>query len=245
MNINEILQNAKHLNTKIEQLNSKSAEARGFVNSEIGRIRTIVNRLKEQGYHLNFSEENGIISDEFLKEFKELYLKVVGEITDSITATTMLVEAIENRDYDKIQEITGKDVRKVNYRLSLGSLEELQEAEKRVNTSAITGIVNNAELNILEDKQADASQFQAISDEISYESDSVDYEDADDLYVEDDSAVSVEDVKPVEQKTVSDINFSFSFDDLDEVEEETVVENDEDSSEFDFKKSLSNYFGGN
>lgn len=229
-NVDALLEKIKENNKKATELNRQNDLNRGYAKSKIEDIRKKVAELEELGWktHLEFDELT--INAESIKKFEEVYKKIVSEFAKKYDEQSKLIDAVESKDYDKIKELTGQDVRKVDYSIDVDLDSLKDDFEEAVAKAKTEGISISRELDQADFSLGEKDIEEDVVGSDVVESDEVLEDDSDDV-LEDDSDDFILDDEDDEDYFVDDENDSDDLEDFGGEDDEEEDDEDDSSSE--------------
>lgn len=230
-NVEVLLEKIKENNKKATELNRQNDLNRGYAKSKIEDIRKKVAELEELGWktHLEFDELT--IDADSIKKFEEVYKKIVSEFAKKYDEQSKLIDAVESKDYDKIKELTGQDVRKVDYSIDVDLDSLKDDFEEAVAKAKTEGISISREL----DKADFSLEAEDVEDEVESNDIELDGNESDEVLeddfeldneVDDDSNEDSEDDSDEDSEDDSDDFILDDYDDEDYFVDDSDVEDD-------------------
>ena len=138
MSVEETLARLESLNAKAVQHNKREAEINGSKKARIQNILQEVKVLNSLGYSLNMELASETeFTSESIQAFKNLLAEVMSQKEAEANRLEAFFEAVENKDYDKIKELTGEDVSTVSYDVEIADSKSVKETAKEVSAQML------------------------------------------------------------------------------------------------------------
>ena len=138
MSVEETLARLESLNAKAVQHNKREAEINGSKKARIQNILQEVKVLNSLGYSLNMELASETeFTSESIQAFKDLLAEVMSQKEAEANRLESFFEAVENKDYDKIKELTGEDVSTVSYDVEIADSKSVKETAKEVSAQML------------------------------------------------------------------------------------------------------------
>lgn len=125
---NTLLKRIVDLNEQARKVNKRQQEERGFAKATIDQIANLVKSLQEKGYEVLFEiNSDGVsLTQESVDSIKNLCQTIYKDSAEKADRLEKLLTAVESKDYDTIQKLTGEDLRVIDYNLEFESVEQLK-----------------------------------------------------------------------------------------------------------------------
>ena len=128
--VKSLLERLNKINKDVERVNQVAVQNKGFKKAQIEQIQSLANELQLQGVDLTITvDEKGRISEKSRKDFVKVFTEEYKAKATQAATMEVLLEAVENKDYAKIKELTGEDVQEESYELEVKTVKELMAKE--------------------------------------------------------------------------------------------------------------------
>lgn len=128
--VKSLLERLNKINKDVERVNQVAVQNKGFKKAQIEQIQSLVKELQLQGVDLTITvDEKGRISEKSRKDFVKVFTEEYKAKATQAATMEVLLEAVENKDYAKIKELTGEDVQEESYELEVKTVKELMAKE--------------------------------------------------------------------------------------------------------------------
>ena len=129
--VKSLLERLNKINKDVERVNQVAVQNKGFKKAQIEQIQSLAKELQLQGVDLTITvDEKGRISEKSRKDFVKVFTEEYKAKATQAATMEVLLEAVENKDYAKIKELTGEDVQEESYELEVKTVKELMAKEK-------------------------------------------------------------------------------------------------------------------
>ena len=128
--VKSLLERLNKINKDVERVNQVVVQNKGFKKAQIEQIQSLAKELQLQGVDLTITvDEKGRISEKSRKDFVKVFTEEYKAKATQAATMEVLLEAVENKDYAKIKELTGEDVQEESYELEVKTVKELMAKE--------------------------------------------------------------------------------------------------------------------
>lgn len=128
--VKSLLERLNKINKGVERVNQVAVQNKGFKKAQIEQIQSLAKELQLQGVDLTITvDEKGRISEKSRKDFVKVFTEEYKAKATQAATMEVLLEAVENKDYAKIKELTGEDVQEESYELEVKTVKELMAKE--------------------------------------------------------------------------------------------------------------------
>lgn len=128
--VKSLLERLNKINKDVERVNQVAVQNKGFKKAQIEQIQSLAKELQLQGVDLTITvDEKGRISEKSRKDFVKVFTEEYKAKATQAATMEVLLEAVENKDYAKIKELTGEDVQEESYELEVKTVKELMAKE--------------------------------------------------------------------------------------------------------------------
>ena len=128
--VKSLLERLNKINKGVERVNQVAVQNKGFKKAQIEQIQSLAKELQLQGVDLTITvDEKGRISEKSRKDFVKVFTEEYKAKARQAATMEVLLEAVENKDYAKIKELTGEDVQEESYELEVKTVKELMAKE--------------------------------------------------------------------------------------------------------------------
>lgn len=128
--VKSLLDRLNKINKDVERVNQVAVQNKGFKKAQIEQIQSLAKELQLQGVDLTITvDEKGRISEKSRKDFVKVFTEEYKAKATQAATMEVLLEAVENKDYAKIKELTGEDVQEESYELEVKTVKELMAKE--------------------------------------------------------------------------------------------------------------------
>ena len=128
--VKSLLERLNKINKDVERVNQVAVQNKGFKKAQIEQIQSLAKELQLQGVDLTITvDEKSRISEKSRKDFVKVFTEEYKAKATQAATMEVLLEAVENKDYAKIKELTGEDVQEESYELEVKTVKELMAKE--------------------------------------------------------------------------------------------------------------------
>ena len=128
--VKSLLERLNKINKDVERVNQVAVQNKGFKKAQIEQIQSLAKELQLQGVDLTITvDEKGRISEKSRKDFVKVFTEEYKAKATQAATMEVLLEAVDNKDYAKIKELTGEDIQEESYELEVKTVKELMAKE--------------------------------------------------------------------------------------------------------------------
>ena len=194
--VKSLLERLNKINKDVERVNQVAVQNKGFKKAQIEQIQSLAKELQLQGVDLTITvDEKGRISEKSRKDFVKVFTEEYKAKATQAATMEVLLEAVENKDYAKIKELTGEDVQEESYELEVKTVKELMAKENEdiavLKQKLAEGGVEatNVDVNVVEEVKEEKEVVQKEKEVVQKEKEVVQKEVVQEEIVEDNSVL--------------------------------------------------------